>query len=763
MNTRTTTLISSGDHSPKVAQLNARLAAGPTSLTETIPLSHLEREVMQILVTQSNCTTAIEDCIRVICEQLHWSGGAFWRIDDASGALVELAGWPRSNPIRLPASGSASKLPRWVGDDPVWISTLTADELHSQLALDTWTPPSSGLFLPVRSAQGLFGILSFQCREIDTANPQLTDMLGALASTFGRFCERAQAGERLLESERRFASTLALAAIGIAHVDDSGQFLYANPQLCAMLGYAERELVGLNVKQVSHPDDANATDALRDQLRAGKFDSYKLEKRYLRKDNTTIWVALTIAPMRDITGHRICDISIVEDISARKFAEERVQYLATHDGLTGLPNRALFGQLLSAAIENARRRNGKLAVLFIDLDRFKIINDSMGHEAGDILLSQMAARFRECLRGSDVVARLGGDEFVVLLPEVAKKSQVSVVAKHLLSAAMQPVEIHGQECRVTASIGICMYPLSGQEDRDVLKNADMAMYSAKEDGKNNFQFYSAAMQTRTAGRLAIETQLRRALEREEFSVHYQAKVQVGTDTITGVEALLRWTNAELGSVSPVHFIPVAEETGLIVPIGLWVLRTSCIQNAQWLREGLPSVRVCVNLSMRQLEDPNLISDIRSALNDSGLSPDLLELELTESMIMHNAERAVRILTEVKALGVRLAIDDFGTGYSSLAQLKRFPIDTLKVDRSFIREIPGDAGDQAITEAIIAMGRTLSLTVVAEGVETWEQKDFLRQHACDEMQGFYFSTPVPAADFAALLRKHMLHGGEPHAQ
>jgi len=443
----------------------------------------------------------------------------------------------------------------------------------------------------------------------------------------------------------------------------------------------------------------------------------------------------------------------VEDITARKQAEERVQYLATHDPLTGLPNRAMFWQLVALAIDSAKRRDCKVAILYIDLDRFKIINDSLGHEAGDVLLREMASRFRECLRGSDVLARLGGDEFVVLLPEVQGQAQAALVARLLLSAALRPVQIYSQECRVTASIGICLHPHEGQEDQDVMKHADLAMYHAKEQGKNTYQFYSEAAHTRSAGRILIETHLRHALERNEFALHYQAKVQVDTDVITGVEALLRWTNPSLGAIPPVQFIPVAEATGLILPIGRWVLRTACEQNARWLQAGLPPVRMCVNLSMLQLEDKGLIADLRAVLRESGLPPHLLELELTESMIMHNAERAVRVLTEIKALGIRLAIDDFGTGYSSLAQLKRFPVDTLKVDRSFIRDLPRDPGDRAIAEAIIAMGKTLSLTIVAEGVETPEQRAFLREKACDEMQGFYFSTPLPEAEFASLLEQH----------
>jgi diguanylate cyclase (GGDEF)-like protein len=478
-----------------------------------------------------------------------------------------------------------------------------------------------------------------------------------------------------------------------------------------------------------------------------------MEKRYLRKDGSTLWVNLTVAVKRDWQGHPVHDISIVEDISARKTAEEQVHYLATHDGLTGLPNRTMFAELLALSVETAKRHGNLCAVLFIDLDRFKIVNDSLGHEAGDALLREVSRRLRDCVRASDVVARLGGDEFVVLLQDVNSQAQVSAVARSMLSAAMRPVMILGQECRVTASIGICVHPAADQNDDAVMKNADMAMYMAKEEGKNTYKFYSPSLQASAAGRLALESSLRRALDRQEFTLHYQAKVNFRSGAITGVEALLRWQSQELGVVSPTQFIPVAEETGLIVPIGRWVLRTACAQNAQWLRQGLPPVRVSVNVSMRQLNDKDLIADVQAALSDSGLPADLLELEMTESMIMHNAEHAIRVLGEIKALGVRLAIDDFGTGYSSLAHLKRFPVDTLKVDRSFIREAPHDPEDRAITEAIIAMGKTLSLTIVAEGVETPEQQAFLSQRACDEMQGYYFSTPVTPEDFAALLRGH----------
>jgi diguanylate cyclase (GGDEF)-like protein/PAS domain S-box-containing protein len=580
------------------------------------------------------------------------------------------------------------------------------------------------------------------------------NILRTLSSDVAHFHDRISTVERLRESEQRFASTMALAAIGMAHVDDDGKLLYVNPQLCKMLLYTERELTGMKVHDLSHPEDFRATDDVVDQLRRGKIDSFKMEKRYIRKDGAAIWVGLTTATKRDSSGRRLSDISIVEDISARKGAEERVHYLASHDGLTGLPNRTLFGELLTRAVETSRQTGQQLAILFIDLDRFKIINDSLGHEAGDVLLREMAARLSACLRANDVVARLGGDEFVVLLHAVPGAPMVAELARNMLSAIMRPVQILGQECRVTASIGICLHPVEGQDEHSIMKNADMAMYLAKESGKNNFMFHSAKMQAHAAGRLAMETNLRRALELQELSLHYQAKVDFKTGVITGVEALLRWNNPALGSVSPTQFIPVAEETGMIVPIGRWALRTACAQNAEWQRMGLPPVCMSVNLSMRQLQHDGLIDEIKAALFDSGMPPQLLELEITESMFMHNVERTVGVLTAIKDLGVKLAIDDFGTGYSSLAQLRRFPVATLKLDRSFIREIPTDFEDRAIAEAIIAMGKTLSLTIVAEGVETPEQQAFLSERGCDEMQGFYFNTPLPPEGFADLLKKHL---------
>jgi diguanylate cyclase (GGDEF)-like protein/PAS domain S-box-containing protein len=437
----------------------------------------------------------------------------------------------------------------------------------------------------------------------------------------------------------------------------------------------------------------------------------------------------------------------------RKRAEERVRYMATHDALTTLPNRVMFSQLLNHEIEVAKRYKRNFAVFFLDLDRFKFVNDTLGHEAGDKLLQEVGSRFKACVRAADVVARLGGDEFVVLLQELGEREQIEMIARKFLSAALKPVDVSGHECRVTASIGICVYPGDGDDEASLMKNADIAMYLAKEEGKNNFQFFSEDIRAHSLERIELESSLRRALERSQFSLQYQAKLDLKSRRITGVEALLRWRHPHLGMVPPAQFIPVAEETGLIVPIGNWVLRTACEQNMAWQREGLPPVCMAVNLSARQFADEALPEEVRAALRESGMRPELLELELTESMVMRNAERAARVLADIKKMGVRIAIDDFGVGYSSLAQIKRFPIDTLKVDRSFIRDLEKNAEDRAITKAIINMGKTLSLSVVAEGVESAAQQTFLVDHDCDALQGYYFSKPIDQDEFAAFVRKH----------
>jgi diguanylate cyclase (GGDEF)-like protein len=390
--------------------------------------------------------------------------------------------------------------------------------------------------------------------------------------------------------------------------------------------------------------------------------------------------------------------------------------------------------------------------MFVDLDRFKVINDTLGHEAGDEVLCEAARRLRHTLRASDVVARLGGDEFVVMIPELDAATQAEAAARKVLAALMAPMTIGGRELTLTASIGICLYPQDGEDEQSLMKNADAAMYRAKEAGKNNFKFHNPATDRRSLERLAMETSLRRGVERNEFFLEYQPRLALESGAVTGVEALVRWAHPDLGVVPPGEFIELAEETGAIHDIGRWVLEAACVQAARWSRDGLPPVRIAVNVSARQFAHDNLVGQVAAALAVSRLAPSRLELEITESAVAQNVERAAQILGALRKLGVRVSLDDFGTGYSSLAQLKRFPIDTLKVDRSFVAELPGNADDAAIARAIIAMGRSLRLLVVAEGIETPAQYAFLREQGCDEVQGFLVSRPLGAADCADFLRR-----------
>ena len=451
-------------------------------------------------------------------------------------------------------------------------------------------------------------------------------------------------------------------------------------------------------------------------------------------------------------GGQACILAGLNDITERKLMQDHINHIAYHDELTALPNRMMFSERLSHALERARRKKQQLAVLFMDLDRFKIINDTLGHESGDMVLRQMAERLSGELRKSDTVARLGGDEFVVLIEDLPEKGYVDKVAEKLLAAASRPFSLNLQQFNLSGSIGISIYPADGDDPPALLKNADVAMYAAKRQGKNNFQYYSAKADVHSIEQLEIESGLRPALERHEFFLEYQPIVDAADSRIVCVEALLRWKHPVKGVIPPLKFIPLAEETGLIVPIGEWVLQAACSQLRDWSDSRIAHVRMAVNLSARQFNDARLLHRIRRAIESSGIDPSRLEIEITESMVMGNAENAIRIFRELKAMGVRLAIDDFGTGYSSLAYLRKFPIDSIKIDRSFVQEIPQDKGNMEIVRAVMAMAHNLNLKVTAEGVETEAQLDFLREYHCDHLQGYYFSRPVKHADFSALIRE-----------
>jgi diguanylate cyclase (GGDEF)-like protein len=435
----------------------------------------------------------------------------------------------------------------------------------------------------------------------------------------------------------------------------------------------------------------------------------------------------------------------------RRREETKLSYLANHDSLTDLPSRALFIDRLNQSLARANWHNVLVAVLRVDMERFKVINDTVGQAVGDHLMQLIAFRLRSCVRDGDTVARLGVEEFAVILVEVKSSDDVAPIARKIQAAFAPAFHVQGHEFVMTTAIGIALYPPDGEDAETLIRSAEAATHSARRRGLNEYQFYAASMNEKAAERLRLEADLRRAIERGEFEVHYQPQIDLGNRRLTGVEALIRWRHPELGLISPTEFISLLEETGLILPVGEWVLRQACDQKKTWKDEGLAVARMSVNLSSRQLNDPNLVTTVRRILGETALEPTDLELEITEGMI-EDADQALKILHGLSAMGVTLAIDDFGMGYSSLSHLKRFPIDTLKIDRTFVRDVTTDSDDAAIAKAIIAMAHSLKLKVIAEGVETKEQLAFLKGESCDEYQGFFFSRAIPGRDLAQLLRQ-----------
>jgi len=503
-----------------------------------------------------------------------------------------------------------------------------------------------------------------------------------------------------------------------------------------------------------HEDDREPLRARMESL--ARDDEVELEFRVCPPGRETRHVVMRVYVVRDGEGHDVRRAGVVQDVTERKAQEARIEHLAYHDGLTGLPNRTMLMDRLGQALSQAQRLDQQVAVLFLDLDRFKPINDSLGHLVGDQLLREIARRLRAALREIDTVARVGGDEFQVVVCNVAGATGAARIAEKLMRALGEPFTLEGQELHVTASLGVSLFPRDGASGELLLKFADIALYEAKGEGRNAYRFFSPEMNAQAHGRLRLENDLRRAVERNELELHYQPQLDLAMGEVCAVEALVRWRHPERGLVLPNQFIPMAEETGLVLGIGEWVLGEACRQVARWQREGLVSgsspLRVAVNISARQLQRPGLDGAVRRALADSGLPAACLELEITESSVMLDPQHAQSVLQSLRELGVQLSIDDFGTGYSSLAYLKRLPLDRLKIDRSFIGGIPTDSDDAAIVETIIVMTHKLGLRVIAEGVETLEQRLQLVRQGCDEMQGFLLAHPVPAGELPALLER-----------
>jgi diguanylate cyclase (GGDEF)-like protein/PAS domain S-box-containing protein len=573
--------------------------------------------------------------------------------------------------------------------------------------------------------------------------------------------ERKRAEELLLHNaalrhaEEKYRTIFEDAVIGIFQVTPEGRPLNINRALAQIHGYDSPEQLMLEASNLVSQlvVDPDQIDELRRALdENGVVRSVELEVHC--RDRTRKWVLVNVRAVRDCDGKIILYEGTLEDITDRKVAETRAQFLAYYDALTGLPNRTLLEDRLGKAFAGSRRRKDKVALLFLDLDGFKVINDSFGHSCGDLLLRKVADHLKSQAREQDTVARIGGDEFVVVLTGVKDVMDAAVAAERIMDAMIAEMVIEGHSLNVSCSMGISIFPEHGADSETLIKNADAAMYSAKQSGRNAFQFFSEEMNAQVVERLTLEHGLRTALDKNELFLVYQPQMDVATGTIVGLEALLRWQHPELGAVPPDRFVPIAENSGLILAIGAWVLRAACSQARKWQDEGLCAIPVAVNVSAVQFRQQGFRELISRVLSETGLASQYLELEVTESLLLSNTDMTSSVLRELKRMGLKLAIDDFGKGYSSLSYLKQFPFSKLKIDRSFIRDVPANPEDAAITAAIISMAKSLNLKVIAEGVENEGQMSFLRAHQCDEIQGYYFSKPLAADKAADKLRGTM---------
>lgn len=569
----------------------------------------------------------------------------------------------------------------------------------------------------------------------------------------------------LRQLERRHQTLVEHSPVGIFYADRWGKCSYINRRGLAMLGMVQESALGDGwLAAVHYEDRPRVEEAWRRACEA--CFPFKEDFRFDRGNGSLAWVMGEAVPERDEAGETIGYIGTLAEITDRiaveeslRRNEERLQYIAHHDQVTGLPNRVLFHSHLRRAIAEVQRSGRMAAILFLDLDRFKTINDSLGHEIGDQVLREVSARLSACIRKSDLVARFGGDEFVILLEDLRELKDIAHIAEKILRSLPPPIAIPPHVLHVTTSIGIALVPADGEDVDGLMKAADVAMYRAKEQGRNNFQFYTPDMNFRAGELLMLETELRKAIDEDQLVLHYQPQVHMASGALVGMEALVRWRHPEQGMVSPGDFIPLAEDSGLILPIGVWVLRTACAQNRAWQEMGLPPIRVSVNISARQFRQIELVRTVERILAETGLDPAWLELEITESSIMYDIEAVIQILQELNAMGVRLAIDDFGTGYSSLSYLKRLPVSTLKIDQSFVRDITTDHNDAAIATSVIALARSMGLEVIAEGVEAPEQMAFLQQRGCYRGQGYYFSRPLAVEEFTAWYRRAVVKSEE----
>lgn len=570
--------------------------------------------------------------------------------------------------------------------------------------------------------------------------------------------ERKRAEAALKESEARFRSSFDHAPIGMALIGTDGRYVQVNRALCEMLGYSEQELLATTWQAVTHRGDLDAGLEAKHQLCDGRIAFFEIKKRFLHKQGHVVWALLSHSLVRDPDGRPLYFISQIQDVTERRQHEARIRHLAHHDALTDLPNRTLFHDRLRLAIAQVKRQGELVGVLFLDLDHFKDVNDTLGHPVGDELLKAVAARLVGLVRETDIVvrlggtiARLGGDEFAVIATRLRSIEGAAVLARKIVATLAEPFRVAGHTLHSGTTVGIALYPNDGKTPDELLKKADLALYAAKEAGRGTYHFYDREMEARVQARKLLEEELRQALERAQFVLNFQPQVELATGRIVGAEALVRWHHPERGLISPAEFIPVAETSGLIQPLGDWILKTACRQARAWQEEGLPPLRVAVKLSGAQFRS-DLASAVENALKDARLNPELLELEITETIMVQGRDPEVgAALARLSDLGVVISVDDFGTGYASLGHLRRFPVSKIKVDRSFVEGATRNPEDAEIVRAVVRLARNLNKRVVAEWVETEEQVAFLTEVGCDEAQGYYFGRPASGDDLVALVR------------
>jgi diguanylate cyclase (GGDEF)-like protein/PAS domain S-box-containing protein len=718
----------------------------------------LEHAIARCLAAGGEASATMRELIRTFCKTERWDCGVYFRFDapagvprpaetwGVAGAAAGLDAGSTLGPAFAPALELISRV--WRSGEAAWVAGSDCDAGPKPDG-STDASTHATLAFPVTADGTTLGVLSFFGPRERTPEQSVLQAAGAIGSQIGQFLRGRQREEELRESEARYRALAELSSDWYWEQDENQRLTKVSDHVITNAEIAGEVLLGKTRWEAGIRYDAAERAALEADIEARRpFRDFNFTR--ITTSGAEHHVQISGEPMHDAAGRYCGYRGIGRDVTERVHAEKRLAYLAQHDALTGLANRELLRDRLAEALTDAERNETMAGVLYLDLDEFKDVNDSYGHEAGDLLLTLVAERLRSCVRRGDTVGRLGGDEFAIVLTDLAVADEANLVAEQVVEQLAQPFDLEGRETLITASIGIAIYPIDGADANSLLRNADTAMYQGKEQGRNNFQSYSVELDDAAAGRKQLATELRQAIEHEEFELHYQPQVSLDTGRVIGVEAMLRWWHPVYGMLAAGEFIDVAEETGLIVQIGHWVFETACKQTVEWQRAGLSDLFVAVNVSPVEILRGRVVEQVQRALECSGLAPHYLEIELTESVAIEDVEAFTNTLTELKDVGVSIAIDDFGTGYSSLKSLKTFPIDKIKIDQTLTQDIATNPDDSAIVQAVIAMAHHLRLEVVSKGVESKQQAGFLRRCRCDSGQGFLFGAPMQAGCLKELL-------------